>query len=151
MADRLHCQEMSAFRQTNPDKRYKKGAIFHRPRARPHQAGGRATRVRGPWGTDLIALGAVAIQIPLPTRIINQVSRRQQNHSIPFPPFSFTAQPVSDGWRAVIRGPVPNCVERQSGWESSDNQDENLVSRQWNDGRCSLVWSSTLQNRKQGL
>jgi hypothetical protein len=29
-------------------------------------------RVRGPWGTDLIALGAVAIQIPLPTRIVNQ-------------------------------------------------------------------------------
>jgi hypothetical protein len=42
-------------------------------------------------------------------------------------------------------------VERQPGWESSDNQDENLVSRRWNDGRCSLAWSSTLQNRKQGL
>jgi len=46
---------------------------------------------------------------------------------------------------------LKQTVERQSGWESSDNQDENLVSRQWNDGRCSLVWSSTLQHRKQGL
>jgi hypothetical protein len=54
---------------------------------------------------------------------------------------------ATDGGSIVRRAPV----ERQSGWESSDNQDENLVSRQWNDGRCSLVWSSTLQNRKQGL
>ena len=51
----------------------------------------------------------------------------------------------------LFRGKMLAIVERQSGWESSDNQDENLVSRQWNDGRCSLVWSSTLQHRKQGL
>jgi len=63
--------QMCAFGQTKPDERYKRGAISRAPSA-PASTGGRATRVRGPWGTDLIALGAVALQIPLPTRIVNQ-------------------------------------------------------------------------------
>jgi hypothetical protein len=53
---------MSAFGQTKPDERYKKGAIFPGPERARIKLGESAMRVRDPWGTDLIALGAVAIQ-----------------------------------------------------------------------------------------
>jgi hypothetical protein len=39
--------------QIKPDERYKEGAIFHRPRARPRQAGGRAMWGWGPGGRTL--------------------------------------------------------------------------------------------------
>jgi len=43
------------------------------------------------------------------------------------------------------------AMERQSGWDGSDNQDENLVSRRRHDCRWSMVGSSGSRNRKQGL
>ena len=65
---------MSAFRQTKPDERYKKGATLHCPERARIRLGEEPYGFGVLGGTDLIALGAVAIQIPLPTRIVNQGS-----------------------------------------------------------------------------
>ena len=48
VADRLHRQEMTAFQQTKPDERYKKGAIFPGPE-----------RARISWGKSHAGSGSL--------------------------------------------------------------------------------------------
>jgi len=50
--------------QIKPDERYKEGSNIPPPPSAPASGWGKSHVGLGSWGTDLIALGVVAIQIP---------------------------------------------------------------------------------------